>query len=202
MRGDNLKDGIENADGCVAAPDVVCFRDTAFAHTYPGEAMPVTMKDWLFIGHAGDSVEFRVPTGGYIWTNVGVERDAAHNNVDYFRYRLTRDRLIHLWITLDGVSDSIPYTLSFRRIRPQSANVIAVKGLWSTLRLDSTRNSDRFSVTPIALDPLSDPSDWVVGPGSYNVPMLGDSLYKICRIPCTIVDTVRLSAGKPVIKRL
>jgi hypothetical protein len=58
-------------------------------------------------------------------------------------------------------------------------------------------------VIPLGVAPtVRDRSMWTVLPRRYRVALLPDSLYELCKIPCSRPDTVKLTPSAYVSKRL
>lgn len=182
--------------------DAICFRDTAYAHTYPGDPGPIKDKWWIFFGAAGDSIEIRLrpAEAGSITTNVGVERDSQHNNVSYFHKRLNRDGVIEVWVVVDyadALGDMVPYTLSYRRIGQHAAGSLTPTGQRAILAVSSSSARDRFAVVPASVaTAIRNATDWSVHAQTFNVALVTDSLYKVCKLPCSSAKTVGLAPLK------
>jgi hypothetical protein len=188
---------------CDSTPAVMCFRDTAYAHLYPGDGYATTDKKWISFGASGDSIEIRVPVGGYIWTNLGEERDSQHNNVPYFRHRMTANGVVQMWISWDEtLGDTVTYTLQISSDGPRPSGPLRATGLRSRLSLISARDADRFSIVPLAIArSVHDVSKWIVDVGTYNVALVGDSLYELCRLPCVSPAMIKLTPSTEVTRR-
>ena len=173
---------------------LICYVDTTFTQTFPGEPNPITMKNWLLFGAGGDSIEIYSGAGSAVVTSVGQEHDARNNTAAFFRRRLATSGAIHVWImTSDGRGDSVEYYL---RLREQASDrsPLRVTGERAQLTIEGRGPSGRASVVPLAVvSSLKDLSAWETDPGTYNVALVRDSLYQVCRVPCRKPDTLRLA---------
>lgn len=180
--------------GCDSSRATICFVDTAYAHTYPGETTLITGKKWIWFGTSGDSLEIHVAPSGYVQTNLGEERDTNHNNVGYFHRRLTGDGVVQVWITMDEtLGDTVTYALQVHREQSPGRSALDATGARSQLTILSHNSRERFSVVPLSIAAtVRDLFMWAVDAGAYNVALVADSLYQVCRLPCVSPDTVRL----------
>lgn len=97
-------------------------------YTYPGEGNSNTMKNWIWFGAGGDSIEIRAP-GGYVSTNFGEEREANHNTASYFRRRLTGDGVVQVQVSVDEYrGDTVEYTLFIHLDGPAPATALRATG--------------------------------------------------------------------------
>lgn len=176
----------------------VCFRDSAYAHTYPGDPGPIKDKWWIFFGGAGDSLEIRVESGGggSVSTHLGEERDRRSNNFPYQRQHLMRDGVIEAWVVVDdadALGDTVPYTLRFRRVSRDTPTSLRATGQRAIIMVSSSSRRDRFVVLPLSVaNTARNFSSWSVDPGTYNVALVKDSLYKVCKMPCASGRIVKL----------
>jgi hypothetical protein len=185
---------------CDSLPIVTCFRDIAHMGDDPNAG---ASADWIWFGAAGDSIEIFAPPGSYISTNFGQEHDRLHNTARYFRHRLTSDGVVAIWVTMDEfLGDSLGYTLRIRREGTVTPTWLRATGQWAKLTIESRRQLDPFSVIPMMLArSVRDRSKWKVLPRTYNVALVGDSLYEVCRLPCSSPDTVKLTPSASVTRR-
>jgi len=185
--------------GCDPTSGALCIPDTAVARRVPGEALPVTMRQWIVFAAAGDSLEISVPKGGVVSTNFGVERDSSHDNVPYFHHRMKTSGLIVVTVMLDldnSLNDSVEYSLRLKRNRHDSDGTLGPMGRTATLVVASPNENDRFRLAPLSGATRADHSgDWMVPAGIYRVVLAPDSLYQLCRLPCAHADTIRLVGG-------
>lgn len=188
-----------SATSCDSVPRVFCFRDTAYAETHDGVAG--VDADWIWFGTANDSIEVLGDEGSLISTNVGTEHDAHHNNVPYFHGRLTSDGILVAEIAFLDRGVVVPYELRIRRQGPDAA-ALRPTGKSARLTIVSAQAIDPFTVIPLSLLPsIRDVTKWNVMAMPYNVVLVDDSLYRICRIPCTSPDTVKLVPGARVTRK-
>ena len=186
---------------CDSAPSATCFRDTAYGHSLDYDPGWVVESNWIWFGAAGDSVEIVVPHGMYVSTNFGQEHDELKNTASYFRHRLTADGVIELWISADE-TDSIAYSLSIRRVGSHAPPLLRPTGRYATLTVTSRRKAAQFSIVPISLvNSATDRSKWKAFAQTYKVALVSDSLYELCRVPCSRPDTVKLTPSARVTKR-
>ena len=186
---------------CEPSAMSLCYTDTAYAHEDPG-AMPIRDKWWIWFGARGDSIEFDLAPGDAIWTSIGEDRAPSHDNVPNFRRRLARDGAVEVWVLLpDTLGDTVAYTLRVRRISSGGSAVLRPTGERATLTIQSHSAKDRFAVVPLAVArSVRDLSSWQVHPETYNVALVQDSLYELCRLPCVRLDTVKLTPSARVTK--
>lgn len=164
--------------------------------------MPIRDKWWIWFGARGDSIEFDLAPGDAIQTSIGEDREARHR-VPYFRRRLARDGAVEVWVLLpDTLGDTVAYTLGVRRIPSGRSADLRPTGERATLTIQSRSAKDRFAVVPLAVArSVRDLSSWQVHPETYNVALVGDSLYEVCRLPCARRDTVKLTPRATVTRR-
>jgi hypothetical protein len=75
-------------------------------------------------------------------------------------------------------------------------------GRSATLTVTSKRKTAQFSIVPISLlSPVTDRSKWKAFVRTYKVALVRDSLYEVCRVPCSRPDTVKLTPSARVTKR-
>ncbi len=196
------------------APATLCFRDTAFMRLLDTEPGRVTEADWLFFAAARDSLEFYVGTGGretggarlstdFPGNSGYQERDELKNTAPYNRFRMPSDGTVAVWVTASGmIIDTVAYTIRVHRFGTDPTPAFRPTGQRATLTLTSQNKTDRISVVPLGLaGSVRDLSAWTVFPRTYRVALLPDSLYEICRMPCSRRDTVKLTPAANVSKR-
>ncbi len=199
---------------CGSPANVVCFHTNAYSHEEPDVANPVLGAHWIWFGTASDSIEIsarpdlRSPqTGGgtYISTSLGQERDSLGNTASHFRRRLASDGVVELSVTFDNIigseimGDTVGYTLTIGHAAEVSRPALRTTGKWATLTIVSARATDAFSVVPISIvSSVRDFSKWKVSPRTYNVALTADSLYEVCRLPCSSPDTITLTPSATV----
>jgi len=188
--------------GCDPTSGALCIPDTAVARRVPGEALPVTMRQWILFAGAGDSLEISVPKGGVVSTNLGVERDSSHDNVPYFHHRTKTSGLIVVTVVFDldnALNDSVEYSLRLKIDGHDSGRTLRPTGKVAMLVVASPNENDRFRVAPLSSATRADDSgDWTMTAGTYRVVLAPDSLYQLCRLPCAHADTIRLVGGTRV----
>ncbi len=138
--------------------------------------------------------------GAAISTNLGQEH--FHTNAaPYFRRRLTGDRVVQSWVTMsESRGDTVEYWFRVRQEGPSRSPILRATGERAQLTLESRGKSDRFVVMPLAEVPsVRDVTPWQVDPGTYDVALVSDSLYEVCRMPCIARDTVKLKPSSKVI---
>ena len=177
---------------CTAGPDTICVADTAYVHDENGDN-PYPMASWVYLGFKGDSTEFAtVPPGG-IATNLGQDRDSLGNTSSRFRRMLRDDGVVWLDVSLgQNSSDTVPYVL---RVRPAPSPSATLRwtGHTAQLNLTSPRETDRFSIIPVSIvATVTDRSKWTVPLGRHKILLVQDSLYEVCRMPCSRKETVKL----------
>lgn len=195
---------------CDSRDTIICFRDTAYVHEEPGYSVPVLGADWLLFGTARDSIEIHATpdeTRGkgraFLSTNLGHEKDASRTTAPYFRIRLPNDVAIAVWVDLDrDLGDSVAYAFRINRVGPRAAGLLRATGQSATLTISSAGEADTFTVVPASVPKRGrDLSKWVVFARKYKIALVADSLYEICRIPCSAPDIVKLTPGANIVKR-
>jgi hypothetical protein len=175
---------------------LTCYLDTTYEQSFPGEAISATMKTWLLFGARGDSIELFSGAGSAMMTSLGQEHDVRNNTASYFRRRLANSGAISVLVTTsDGRGDSVEYYL---RLREQGSDrsPLRVTGERAQLTIEGRGPSGRASVVPLAVvSSLTDLSAWEIDAATYNVALVRDSLYQVCRVPCRKPDTLRLAPG-------
>jgi hypothetical protein len=186
---------------CTPGPETLCLRDTAIIRSDANHNDIYATADWILFAAGGDSVEVSTIPPGAVATNLGQERDSLHNTAAYFRHRFTGDGVLQVWVSLDESSDTVPYTLRLRHVGSQPA-ALAATAQSATIRLVAPRQTDRFSVVPASrARRVKDLSPWTVPLGVHKVALVADSLYEVCRVPCSAAETVRLTPSTVVTKR-
>jgi hypothetical protein len=179
--------------GCDSAPGVFCFSDTARAEMQPGDPVPRADRDWIWFGTGGDSIEVRGPDGSSISTNVGTEHDSDRNNVSYFHGRLTGDGVVAITITFWNAPDVVPYELSVRSQRTDARARLRPTGKWARLTIVGANPRDSLTIAPLSVARFArSEARWRVTAQSYNVALVADSLYEVCKVPCASPDTISL----------
>jgi hypothetical protein len=183
---------------CDSAHGVLCFRDTAYVEAFPDEP-PFTTKSWIWFGTAGDSVEVFAGAGTAMSTNFGQESFNG-NTAPYFRHRLVTSGVLQTLVTMsDGRGDTVEYVFRIRRDGPIAPAALSATGQRARIDLPATRSSDRFAIIPLSVLPtVRDISAWQVDRGRYNVALVHDSLYQVCRLPCLNADTITLRPSSSV----
>ena len=191
-----------SSQSCDTAGGVFCFRDTAYGGMGPGDPVPRAGADWIWFGSAGDSIEVVGPEGSYISTNLGAEHDADHDNVSYFHQRLATDGILATRIDFLNIGDTVPYELRIRRQGPETHTALIPTGKWARLTIVSVSATDPFTVIPLSLvRSVKEGTKWKVMALPYNVALVGDSLYQICKVPCVSPDTVKLAPSGRATRR-
>jgi hypothetical protein len=90
--------------------------------------------------------------------------------------------------------DSIAFMFEVRRYGPDGLAALRATGEQATLSIVSRRTTDRFSIVPLSLvSSVHELSKWRAPAGTYKVALVTDSLYQLCRYPCTLPDTIKLT---------
>ena len=202
------------APSCGSSSTTVCFHDTAYVHVIDTDPGTQVDAHWLFFGAGQDSLEFFGSAGGNdvdgtaLSTDFGTtfgfqERDQLRNTAPYNRFRLPSDGVVTLWVVVDDdLGDTVPYTLRHQRLGSATARALQATGRSATLTLLSQKVTDRISVIPLAIPRIGlDRSKWTVFPRRYRVALSADSLYEVCKIPCSRPDTLKLTPSAHVSKR-
>lgn len=188
---------------CDSAASVFCFIDTARAEMQPGDPVPRADRDWIWFGTAGDSIEVRGPDSASISTNVGTEHDADRNNVSYFRGRLAGDGVVAITITFWNAPEVVPYELSVRSQRADARAGLRPSGKWARLTIVGANPRESFTIAPLSVARAArNEARWRVMAQSYNVALVADSLYEVCKVPCASPDTIRLVPNGRVTRKL
>jgi hypothetical protein len=196
---------------CDSLPNATCFRDTAFGRSLNHEPGWVVEADWILFASRGDSLELYVATDdsrGHgepaLTTNFGQENDRSGNTTDTKHLRMKWNGIVTLAADPDPygfLGDSVAYTLHVLRLRPERAAALEPTGSFATLSI-VTPHLYKFAVVPASMwSSRGDISNWVVTPNTYRVALVTDSAYLVCRIPCSLPDTVLLRPSARVTKR-
>jgi hypothetical protein len=190
------------AQGCDTTLAIVCYRGTARAGDVDEDPMMSPMANWIWFGAAGDSIEISTSPPALIASSVGQERDALHNTAPQFRHRLQNDGVVIVWLAFDEqVVDTVPYTLRVWR-NGSTSSPLRSTGKAATLTVVSRHKGETFSFVPASIAPtVRDRSQWRIFAKTYKVALVSDSLYELCRLPCTAPDTVKLTASANVVKK-
>jgi hypothetical protein len=194
---------------CDSVRTVTCFRDTAYVHALNHDPGLTIEAEWIWFGAAGDSVEIagRADSAQLgttsISTNEGQEYDAANTTAPYLRRRLVGDGVVTVLVTACCMfDDTVAYTLSVRRVNRAPSPALRPSGKWAKLRLVTGREEDQFSVIPLSVARSArDRSNWKVFARTYKVALVADSLYEVCRLPCSSPETVKLTPNADVTRR-
>ena len=186
---------------CDTTATVICYQDTARVATVGASDYP--LANWLWFAATGDSIEISVNPPATIVTSLGEERDSLQNTARYFRHRFSRNGVVEIFLALEqGYGDTVPYVLSITRSRIASNNVLRPTGLAATLTVETRRTRDAFSIVPISVAAgVRDRLEWRIHAKAYKVALVSDSLYELCRLPCSKPDTVKLTPFTNVVKR-
>jgi hypothetical protein len=179
--------------------DTATLRTPVFGQRYTPD---YAIADWIWFGAAGDSVDI-TSTDGSVYTNLGQQTDSRHNVVPYFRSRLQNDGVVSISTNMDeNDGDSVPYTLRIERVGPEPPAALRMTCERARLTIISPRITDHFSIVPISIaHSVRDLSKWTTFVGTYNVALVPDSLYQVCRVPCVTPDTIRLTPHARVRRR-
>jgi hypothetical protein len=192
---------------CHSDKTVACFRDTAYSHDEPSLGTPVLRTVWIWFGSAGDSLEFfaNVDTlqergRAYVTTNLGQERDSDNVTASFVRLRLKSDGVVEVFVDIDeNLGDTVPYSLAVRRVE-SGPTALNSTGRFARLNIVSAHIPGSLTVVPARLGgATADRSRWRVYARPYNVALLTDTLYEICRSPCLSRDTIVLKPAAHVI---
>jgi hypothetical protein len=193
---DRAPDVLLAVPSCNPASGVDCYRDTAYGHSINYEPGWVVDADWLVFTEGGDSVEmYQVPDAG----------EAPKHQAPILSQRLINDGVIAPQLVLDltgFLGDTVPYSFRIRHVSAQPGASLRATGGRAMLTISSAKETDRFSVVPASLaKSVHDRSTWAVYPRTYRVALVSDSVYEICRIPCLLPDTAKLTPSAKVTKR-
>ena len=181
----------------------MCYQDTARAGTADEDPAQYPLADWIWFGMAGDSIEISGPAGASVATNIGQERDSLKNTRGYFRRRLGRDGVLLIFVSLDETEGTtVPYTLRVSHGGSASTESLRPTGQTATLTVISQHATDAFSLVPASMaSTVRDRAQWRISPVRYKVALVSDSLYELCRLPCTALDLVKLTPSANVMKK-
>lgn len=187
---------------CTPGPRTMCLRDTAYVQedAYSADIYPTA--NWLYFAEGGDSIEVRTIPPGNVVTSISATGTAAHPTGAAPPQRLAKRGVLRIQVILDqNSSDTVPYTLRIQQSGVRTPTVIHAAGKTATLSIASTRETDRFSIVPVSVArSVGDRAEWSVSPGTYKVVLVADSLYEVCRVPCSAPDTVTLTPSARVTK--
>ena len=191
------------AQGCDTTGLTICYRDIARPGDADEDPMLSPRANWIWFAAAGDSIEISTSPAAFVLTSVGQERDSLQNTARRFRHRLQNDGLVIVWLAFDEqVVDTVPYTLRVWSSGSASRPLRAT-GETATLTVVSRRKNSTFSLVPASIaSTVRDRSQWRMFARTYKVALLKDSLYELCRLPCSTPDTVKLTPFARVVKRL
>jgi hypothetical protein len=190
------------AQGCDGTPQTVCYRDTARPGDVDEDPMQSPLADWIWFGAEGDSIDISASPSASIATSIGQERDSLHNTAHRFRHRLQNDGVVLVWLAFDEqVIPTLPYTLSVWH-NGSASSLLRSTGRSATLSLVSRHKTESFSLVPASIAPtVHDRSQWRIFAQTYKVALVSDSLYELCRFPCTAPDTVKLTPSTNVVRK-
>ncbi len=213
---------VENSRRCQSSKDAICVQDTLWTRTAGVPGSDVSGVTWIVFSSADDTIAFEVVVDSTTMfdpddpSNVGValqrsvlgggwvEREPdTHMLKPYVHARIHEDGAYRLDIAMSGIrisgttEDSVPYVLAVRR--PVGSPALRPTGGRALLQLVG----DTAAV--FALIPNSVPvaaqrgheNAWGIKPGlakngRYSVLLVADSMYRICRLPCSKVESVVL----------
>ena len=190
------------AQACAPTPTSVCYRGIARPGNADEDPMQSPLADWIWFGAAGDSIEVSASPSAYVATSLGQERDAQNNTALRFRHRLKNDGVVLVWLSFDEqVIATLPYVLRIWHNGSASAS-LRPTARKATLTVASRRKNDRFSLVPASIaSTVRDRSRWTIYAQTYNVALVSDSLYELCRLPCSAPVLIKLSPSIAVIQR-
>jgi hypothetical protein len=189
--------------GCDTARLTTCYRDTARSADVDEDPMLSPRANWIWFAAAGDSLEISASPEAFVSTSIGQERDSLRNTARQFRRRLQSDGVVIVWLSFDEqTADSVPYTL---RVRHEGAasRPLQTTGEVATLTVVSRRQNSTFSLVPASLaSTVRDRSQWRIFARTYRVALVSDSLYELCRLPCSSPQMVKLTPFARVVVTL
>ena len=189
------------ASFCDTAATVICYQDTARVPAAGPSEYP--LANWIWFAAAGDSIEISANPPATIVTSIGEERDSLNNTARYFRRRFSGDGVVEVFLALEqGYGDTVPYTLSILRSGASSSASLRPSGQAATLTVVTGHRGESFSLVPLSISPsVRDRSHWRIYGKSYRVALVSDSLYELCRLPCSASDTVKLTPYANVVRK-
>lgn len=191
------------AQGCDTRPRTLCYADTARPGDADEDPMLSPIAAWIWFAAAGDSLEVSTSPEAFVYTSIGQERDSLQNTARRFRRRLQSDGVVLVWLAFDEqTADSVPYTLHVQHESAVSRPLRAT-GEAATLTVVSRHKNSTFSLVPASIAPtVRDRSQWRIFAKTYRVALVGDSLYELCRLPCSSPQIVKLKALANVVAKL
>jgi hypothetical protein len=128
--------------------------------------------------------------------------DAQGNTTATQARRMESAGALRVWVDFAATGEpSVPYTIRMHRATPAS-DAYRLTGQWAKLDVSSQVRKDRFSLVPVSVEhSLSNLSNWAVLGGLYQVALVSDSLYELCRLPCTKPDTITLKPSGSLTKQ-
>jgi hypothetical protein len=189
------------AESCDTMPVSICYRGTARPGDADEDPTLSPLANWIWFGAAGDSIEISASPPAFIATSLGQERDSLQNTARRFRQRLQSDGVVIVWLAFDEQADSILYTLRVRHDDAASSR-LRPTGQAATLTVMSRHKRDAFSLVPASIAPsVRDRSQWRIFGKAYKVALVSDSLYELCRLPCSAPHIVKLTPSANVIQK-
>lgn len=175
--------------GCAPGETTFCITDTAYGVADTGNPAGLPRSSWISFSVLGDSVELNTIPPGYVHAMIGVGPDSLRNRLS--------DGVRLIDVAFDPRStDTIVYTLRMRWLSRDVPSPLRPTGRTALLDLQSNYIGTRFSVVPLSrASAVRDRVRWTVPRGVHKVVLVADSLYEVCRIPCSLPDSVKLLPG-------
>lgn len=171
---------------CTPSSGTFCLSDTALSTAEEDNPADLPLASWILFSPRNDSVDIRTIPSAHVRSRVGERPDLMRN--------ISSDGVRRLDIVFDQQSsNTVPYVLRLRQVAPVLPALFRPTGRTATLELSSSRMSDRFSVVPLSMvSTLGERESWTVPFGVHKVLLVSDSLYEVCRMPCSAPDTLKL----------
>jgi hypothetical protein len=193
-----------------------CFRDTTTSYVFGWEAY---VGWWVVFAGSGDSlvVFASADSVGADPSTVGILRTATltpfiesasigMRQVPAARVTQTGTWNLNVGIQVEAHPASVPYLMRIvpvefghgvfaARLRPTGQRARLVTPADTTGLFALIPNSVAVDLAP------KDYAMWEIRPGDHQVLLVADTLYRICRLPCTKLDSVVLTPGSYVVKR-
>jgi hypothetical protein len=193
-----------------------CFRDTTTSYVFGWEAY---VGWWVIFAGSGDSlmVFANADSSGADASTTAILRSAAVTpNLEMISRQVMQPSVVRVdqtgaWnlsvgIQVEAHPPSVPYLVRVvpvefghgvfaARLRPtgQRARLVTPKA-----------SAGLFALIPNSVAVDLAPRDypmWAIWPGDHQVLLVADTLYRICKLPCTKLDSVVLKPGSYVVKR-
>lgn len=183
---------------CEPAGPAICIRDTATV-SLPDDNFPEWDSNWLVFATNRDSLQFFAAPGMPVMDRVSAQGFVGEKTPGldqyWLRYRFPETGT---FVFTNRIGSDTAYAYQLRLIPTVSTAATRPIGRKATIELPG-RERDRIAIAPEALAAgLADSAvarRHAVRPGLYRVLLVRDSVYVVCRLPCTNPHRVVLKDG-------